>query len=96
MPFANNVYNPEGGTHLTGFTTAMTRVVNKYARDNNLLKEKEGKSYKRRDIREGQTAVILVGLPDPQFEGQTKNKLGNPEVRGYVDKVLSESFAMFL
>ena len=95
LPFANNVYNPEGGTHLTGFTTAMTRVVNKYARDNNLLKEKE-ENLTKEDIREGQTAVILVGLPDPQFEGQTKNKLGNPEVRGYVDKVLSESFAMFL
>lgn len=95
MPFANNVYNPEGGTHLAGFRSAMTRIVNKYARDNNLLKEKE-ENLTTDDIREGQTAVILVGLPDPQFEGQTKNKLGNPEVRGYVDKVMSEYFAQFL
>ena len=95
LPFANNVFNPEGGTHLAGFRAAMTRVVNKYARDNNLLKEKE-ENLTADDIREGQTAVILVGLPDPQFEGQTKNKLGNPEVRGYVDKVMGEYFAQFL
>lgn len=95
LPFANNVFNPEGGTHLAGFRAAMTRVVNKYARDNNLLKEKE-ENLTADDVREGQTAVILVGLPDPQFEGQTKNKLGNPEVRGYVDKVMGEYFAQFL
>lgn len=95
LAFANNVLNPEGGTHLTGFSTAVTRVINKYARDNNLLKEKE-ENLTADDIREGRTAVILVKLPDPQFEGQTKNKLGNPEVRGYVDRVVSEYLAQFL
>ena len=81
--FANNVVNPDGGTHLTGFRTALTRVINDYARKNGLLKEKE-ENLTGEDTREGLTAVILVKLPDPQFEGQTKNKLGNPEVQGYV------------
>lgn len=95
MAFANNVYNPDGGTHLIGFRAAMTRVVNDYARKNNLLKEKED-NLTGDDIREGQTAVILVKLPDPQFEGQTKNKLGNPEVRRYVESVMNEYFAYYL
>jgi DNA gyrase subunit B len=95
MAFANNVYNPDGGMHVQGFRTAMTRVVNDYARKNGLLKEKE-ENLTGDDIREGQTAVILVKLPDPQFEGQTKNKLGNPEVRRYVDSVTSEYFAYYL
>lgn len=93
--FANNVFNPEGGTHLTGFRSALTRVINDYARKNGLLKEKE-ENLSGEDTREGLTAVILVKLPDPQFEGQTKNKLGNPEVRGYVEQVLSEYFAYYL
>ncbi len=93
--FANNVFNPDGGTHLVGFRTALTRVVNDYGRKNGLIKEKE-ENLSGEDTREGLTAVILVKIPDPQFEGQTKNKLGNPEVRGYVDKVLSEYFAYFL
>jgi DNA gyrase subunit B len=87
--FANNVLNPDGGTHLTGFRAALTRVINDYARKNNLLKEKE-ENLSGEDCREGITAVILVKLPDPQFEGQTKNKLGNPEVRGYVEQVMNE------
>jgi len=87
--FANNVFNPDGGTHLTGFRAALTRVINDYARKANLLKEKE-ENLSGEDVREGLTAVILVKLPDPQFEGQTKNKLGNPEVRGYVEQVLNE------
>ncbi len=94
-PFANNVLTPDGGMHVVGFRTAMTRVVNDYARKNGLLKEKEP-NLTGDDIKEGLTAVILVKLPDPQFEGQTKNKLGNPEVRGYVDKVMSEYFAYYL
>ncbi len=94
-PFANNVYNPDGGTHLTGFRTALTRVVNDYARKNSLIKEKE-ENLSGEDTREGLTAVILVKIPDPQFEGQTKNKLGNPEVRGYVEQVLSEHFSYYL
>jgi DNA gyrase subunit B len=81
MAFANNVYNPDGGSHLTGFRTALTRVINDYARKNSLLKEKE-ENLTGEDCREGLTSIILVKIPDPQFEGQTKNKLGNPEVRG--------------
>ncbi len=93
--FANNVFNPDGGTHLVGFRTALTRVINDYARKNGLIKEKE-ENLSGEDTREGLTAVILVKIPDPQFEGQTKNKLGNPEVRGYVDKVTSEYLAYYL
>ncbi len=93
--FANNVYNPEGGTHLTGFRAALTRVVNDYARKQGLLKEKE-ENLSGEDTREGLTAVILVKLPDPQFEGQTKSKLGNPEIRGCVEQVLSEYLNYYL
>lgn len=94
-PFANNVLTPDGGTHLIGFRTALTRVINDYARKNSLLKEKED-NLTGDDIREGLTAIILVKLPDPQFEGQTKNKLGNPEVRRYVEQVMNEYFAYYL
>ena len=94
-PFANNVLTPDGGTHLIGFRAAMTRVINDYARKNSLLKEKED-NLSGDDIREGLTAVILVKLPDPQFEGQTKNKLGNPEVRRYVEQVMNEYFSYYL
>ena len=93
--FANNVLNPDGGTHLTGFRAALTRVINDYARKNGLLKEKE-ENLSGEDTREGLTAIILVKLPDPQFEGQTKNKLGNPEVRGYVETVMNEYFNYYL
>jgi DNA gyrase subunit B len=93
--FANNVLNPDGGTHLTGFRSALTRVINDYARKNGLLKEKE-ENLTGEDTREGLTCIILVKLPDPQFEGQTKNKLGNPEVRGYVETVLNEQLNYYL
>ncbi len=93
--FANNVLNPDGGTHLTGFRSALTRVINDYARKTGLLKEKE-ENLSGEDTREGLTAIILVKLPDPQFEGQTKNKLGNPEVRGYVEQVMNEYFNYYL
>lgn len=93
--FANNVYNPDGGTHMTGFRAALTRVINDYARKNSLLKEKE-ENLSGEDTREGLTCVILVKLPDPQFEGQTKNKLGNPEVRGYVEQVLNEYLSYYM
>ncbi len=93
--FANNVLNPDGGTHLTGFRSALTRVINDYARKQGLLKEKE-ENLSGEDTREGLTAIILVKLPDPQFEGQTKNKLGNPEVRGYVETVLGEYLNYYL
>lgn len=94
-PFANNVLTPDGGTHLVGFRAAMTRVINDYARKNSLLKEKDD-NLSGDDIREGLTAIILVKLPDPQFEGQTKNKLGNPEVRRYVEQVMNEYFSYYL
>lgn len=94
-PFANNVLTPDGGTHLIGFRSALTRVINEYARKASLLKEKE-ENLSGDDIREGLTAIILVKLPDPQFEGQTKNKLGNPEVRRYVEQVMNEYFAYYL
>jgi len=94
-PFANNVLTIDGGTHLVGFRSALTRVINDYARKSGLLKEKE-ENLTGDDIREGLTAVILVKLPDPQFEGQTKNKLGNPEVRRYVEQVMNEYFAYYL
>ena len=93
--FANNVVNPEGGSHLTGFRAALTRVINDYARKNGLLKEKE-ENLSGEDTREGLTAIILVKLPDPQFEGQTKGKLGNPEVRGYVETVMNEHLNYYL
>jgi DNA gyrase subunit B len=93
--FANNVFNPEGGTHLTGFRSALTRVINDYARKSGAIKEKE-ENLSGEDCREGLTAVILVKLPEPQFEGQTKSKLGNPEVQGYVTQVMSEYFAYYL
>lgn len=93
--FANNVLNPDGGTHLTGFRAALTRVINDYARKNGLLKEKED-NLSGEDTREGITAIILVKLPDPQFEGQTKNKLGNPEIRGYVEQVMGEYLNYYL
>lgn len=94
-PFANNVLTPDGGTHIIGFRSALTRVINEYARKSSLLKEKE-ENLTGDDIREGLTAIILVKLPDPQFEGQTKNKLGNPEVRRYVEQVMNEYFAYYL
>ncbi len=92
--FANNVLTPDGGTHLIGFRTALTRVINEYGRKSGLIKEKE-ENLSGDDVREGLTAVILVKIPDPQFEGQTKNKLGNPEVRGYVEKVMGEYLAYY-
>lgn len=94
-PFANNVLTPDGGMHVVGFRTGLNRTINDYARKNGLLKEKED-NLTGDDIKEGLTAVILVKLPDPQFEGQTKNKLGNPEVRGYVDRVMTEYFGYYL
>ncbi len=92
--FANNVFNPEGGSHMVGFRTALTKVINDYARKNSLLKEKE-ENLTGEDVRDGLTAVILVKVPNPQFEGQTKSKLGNPEVRAQVERVTSEYLSYF-
>ncbi|MDP1884607.1 MAG: DNA topoisomerase (ATP-hydrolyzing) subunit B [Candidatus Moranbacteria bacterium] len=93
--FANNIYTTEGGMHVTGFRTALTRVLNDYARKNNLLKEKE-QNLTSDDVIEGITAVISVKLRDPQFEGQTKAKLGNNEVRGIVSAVTAEGLSEYL
>ena len=93
--FANNVINTDGGTHLMGFRAALTRALNEYARSSNLLKEKE-ENLTGEDVREGLTAIISIKLSEPQFEGQTKNKLGNPEVRGVVEKVTHEYLNYFL
>ncbi len=95
LSFANNIYNPEGGMHITGFRTAMTRTLNNYARAENYLKEKD-ENLTSEDVREGLVAVISVKLPEPQFEGQTKAKLGNPEARTAVDSVVSEALKEFL
>ncbi len=95
LSFANNIQTIEGGTHLTGFTTALTRTMNKYARDNGYLKDKD-QNFTNEDVREGLTAIISVKVPDPQFEGQTKSKLGNSHVRGAVDKVTSQHLWDFL
>ena len=93
--FANNIYNPEGGTHLTGFKTALTRTINTYARKNNTVKESE-ENFTGDDVLEGITAVISIKMPEVQFEGQTKAKLGSVEARGAVETVFSEAFADFL
>ncbi|MDD5071561.1 MAG: DNA topoisomerase (ATP-hydrolyzing) subunit B [Patescibacteria group bacterium] len=95
MSFANNINNPEGGTHLVGFRTALTRTLNSYARNHNLLKEKE-ENLTGDDVREGLTAIVSVKLTDPQFEGQTKSKLGNAEMKTYVEQVFGDSFMIFL
>jgi DNA gyrase subunit B len=95
LPFANNIHNPEGGTQVVGFKTALTRTLNSYARNHNLLKEKD-ENLTGEDVREGLTAVISVKLPEPQFEGQTKAKLGNAEMKTYVEQVFGASFASFL
>lgn len=93
--FVNNVNTPEGGTHLAGFKNALTKTVNDYARKNKLLKENE-ENLSGEDIREGLTAIISVKIEEPQFEGQTKQKLGNSEARGAVDNVVSEQLTYFL
>ena len=93
--FVNNITTPEGGTHEDGVRRALTRILNKYATNNNLLKEKDD-PLTGEDVREGLTMIISVKHPNPQFEGQTKTKLGNSEVRGIADKIFSESFERFL
>ena len=93
--FVNNINTPEGGTHLVGFRNALTKTFNDYARNNKLLKESEA-NLSGEDIREGLTAIVSVKIEDPQFEGQTKQKLGNSEARGAVDSVVSEQLTYFL
>ncbi|MFV0241146.1 MAG: DNA topoisomerase (ATP-hydrolyzing) subunit B [Lacrimispora sphenoides] len=93
--FVNNINTPEGGTHLAGFKSALTTTLNDYARKNRLLKENET-NLSGEDIREGLTAIISVKIEEPQFEGQTKQKLGNSEARGAVDNILREQFTYYL
>ena len=93
--YANNINTIEGGTHLAGFRSALTRSINTYASKNNLLKN-AGDSIQGDDTREGLTAVISVKIPEPQFEGQTKTKLGNSEVKGFVEQILGEGLGKFL
>ncbi len=93
--FANNINTGEGGTHLVGFKSALTRVMNDYAKKNNILKSGD-ESLQGEDIREGITAIISVKLTEPQFEGQTKTKLGNSEIRGFVETATNENLAAFL
>jgi DNA gyrase subunit B len=93
--FANNIHTYEGGTHESGFKTGLTRVINDYARKNGLMKDNEA-NLTGDDVREGITAIVSIKHPDPQFEGQTKTKLGNSEVRAITDSVFSELFSKFL
>lgn len=95
LSFVNNINTPEGGTHVEGFKRALTKIINDYARKNNLLREKES-NLSGEDIREGLTVVISVKIEEPQFEGQTKQKLGNSEARTAVDNIFSEQLKYFL
>lgn len=95
VPFANNIYNPEGGTHVTGFKTALTRVLNTYSKKNNLIKESDG-AFTGDDVLEGLMAVVSVKLREIQFEGQTKAKLGSTEAQGAVATAFGDAFAGFL
>lgn len=95
LPFANNIFNPEGGTHITGFKSALTRTLNSYARKAGILKENDD-NFTGEDVLEGLTAVISVKLREVQFEGQTKAKLGSVEARTMVENVFNESFSYFL
>ena len=94
LAFANNIYNPEGGSHITGFRSALIKCINTYARSKNYLKEKD-ENLTAEDLKEGLTAVVSVKVPEPQFEGQTKAKLGNVEVKPIVDNLFKEALAIF-
>ena len=93
--FANNINTVDGGSHLTGFKAALTRTINDYARKNGMLKENDA-NLTGEDVREGLTAIVSVKLPEPQFEGQTKGKLGNADMAGAVQTVVNESLAQYL
>src|SRR5690606_21080235 len=93
--YANNIHTHEGGTHESGFKSALTRIINDYARKTNAIKDNDA-NLTGDDVREGLTAIISVKIPEPQFEGQTKTKLGNSEVRGIVESIFSEKFSEFL
>ena len=94
LGFCNNIYNAEGGTHLTGFKTQFTTIINSYARELNILKEKD-QNFTGPDVRNGMTAVISIKHPDPRFEGQTKTKLDNQDAAKVVAKVVGEELTRF-
>ncbi len=94
LPFANHISNPEGGMHVTGFKTALTRLINNYNKEKKILKD--GETFDGTDVLEGLTAVVTVKMPEIQFEGQTKAKLGSPEARGAVETVFGEAFGQFM
>ncbi len=95
FPFTNNIHNPDGGTHVAGFRGALTRSLNTYARNKGILKEKDA-NLSGEDVKEGMTAVVSVKIPEPQFEGQTKSKLGNSEAKTAVEAVMTENLLIFL
>ena len=95
LTFANNIHTLEGGTHLTGFRSALTRILNDYGRTKNIIKEKQS-NLQGEDVREGLIAVIAVRVPEPQFEGQTKGKLGNSNVRGIVETIVADKLGTYL
>ena len=92
--FANNINTHDGGTHLSGFRSALTRTINAYATANNLAKDLK-ESVSGEDVREGLVAIISVKIPQPQFEGQTKTKLGNTEVKGIVETIVNDRFGAY-
>ena len=94
LSYANNINTLEGGSHLAGFKSALTKVMNDYAKKNNIVKE--GESLSGEDVREGLTAIVSVKMTHPQFEGQTKAKLGNTEMRGFVETATSQELLAFL
>src|SRR5919202_216733 len=94
--FANNINTHEGGSHLSGFNAALTRTLNKYAKDKGFLKDGKDENLEGEDAREGLAAVVSVKLQEPQFEGQTKTKLGNPWVRGFVEQTVNSRLGEFL
>ena len=95
LSFVNNINTIEGGTHVSGMKAALTRTINSYAATKNLIKTAKGESIGGDDAREGLTAVVSVKVPEPQFEGQTKTKLGNSEVKGIVESILGEQLQAF-
>jgi DNA gyrase subunit B len=93
--FANNIHTQEGGTHLSGYKGALTRTFNDYARNNGFIKEND-ENLQGEDVREGLVSILSIKLPDPQFEGQTKTKLGNSEVKGIVESIVNEKLKEYL
>jgi len=96
LSFVNTIPTEDGGTHVSGFRSALTRAINEYAQKNNLLKELKGKNLTGEDVREGLVAIIHLKMPEPQFEGQTKAKLGSPQAESFVRSEVYEALKRFL